>query len=106
MRKMITLDFDEQMNTCIKCGEKNLVVSKTEKTINAKSVFDLLEYDLENKYDLCATKAEIDNEPALTKEEREARRLFNSCYDLLSNLIEKINIKTTELISEKAQKFL
>ena len=97
------LELDEQMNTCIKCGEKRLVITRTVKTINAKSVFDLLEYDLENKYELEATKLEIDIEPSLSKEERESRRLFNSCYDLLSNLVDKINIKTAELISEKEQ---
>lgn len=104
MIKKITLELDEQLNTCIKCGKKTLVISKTEKTINAKSVFDLLEYNLENKYEFEATKFEIDSELTLSKEERESRRLFNSCHDLLSNLIEKINIKTTELVSEKAQK--
>lgn len=68
--------------------KKKSEININNKTINTKEIYNLLNYNSENKYILDCEK--LDEEATIGKD-NEINRLYNYVYDLFKSIIEAIN---------------
>ncbi len=73
----------------IKVNEKKKgEISINNKSINTKEIYNLLQYNSENKYILDCNKL---NEEDTIGKDNEINRLYNYVYDLFKSIIDAIN---------------
>ena len=91
--KEITMEINEN-DVIIKVnGTEKLKVSINKKSINTKDIYDLLEYDVNNKYNFNCTPKE---KSELQGKQGEINRLYNYIYELFEKIV-----KTVDDINEK-----
>lgn len=100
MIKEITINIDENNNSVISCCGKTLIVSITEKVINSKDFFNLLDYEINDTFVCPNQEFEIESHQELDSKKKEAYRLMNYCIKLVKSAINEINIKSEELREE------
>lgn len=77
----------------VDCKSKKKITIKN-KTINTKDIYKLLDYNKTNKYILNCKKID---ENELKGNENEIKRLYNYLYDLLDEIVDSVNVATSEL---------
>ena len=86
--KEITMEINEN-DVIIKVnGTEKLKVSINKKSINTKDIYELLEYDVNNKYSFNCTPKE---KSELQGIQGEINRLYNYIYELLDKIVTAVD---------------
>ena len=92
----IGITITNEKNIEISNGDKKIIIDNKSKSINAKAIYDLLNYNIDNDY--IQPKQKLDE---TSKESTDTRRLFNYTIDLIDNVVKEVNIKSEALRLEK-----
>lgn len=92
----IGITITNEKNIEISNGDKKIIIDNKSKSINAKDIYDLLNYNIDNDY--AQPKQKLDE---TSEESTDTRRLFNYTIDLIDNVVKEVNIKSKALRLEK-----
>ncbi|MCH4286042.1 MULTISPECIES: hypothetical protein [Bacillota] len=92
----IGITITNEKNIEISNGDKKIIIDNKSKSINAKDIYDLLNYNIDNDY--IQPKQKLDE---TSEESTDTRRLFNYTIDLIDNVVKEVNIKSEALRLEK-----
>lgn len=92
----IGITITNEKNIEISNGDKKIIINNKSKSINAKDIYDLLKYNINNDY--IQPKQKLDE---TSEESTDTRRLFNYTIDLINNVVKDVNTKSKDLRLEK-----